>query len=340
MSDRAGVLLIGPAWVGDMIMAQSLVQVLTRGGAPVDMVAPAATASLADRMPGVRRTCLLDAGHGELGWRPRRRLANALRGAAYEQAIVLPNSFKSALVPWLAAIPRRTGWRGEHRYLLLNDIRTLDAERYPRMVDRFVALAAPPHAPPPAEIPSPMLLADRERAARVASRLALDTDRPILALCPGAEYGPAKRWPPRHFARVAVEFAGRGGQVWIFGSRAEAPIGVEIVGALPRHVQASVHDLTGRTTLIDAVDLLSLARQVISNDSGLMHVASALGLPTIALFGSTSPAFTPPLGRDAEVLRLGLPCSPCFERQCPLGHLKCLEDLAPTQVTSRLRMPD
>jgi heptosyltransferase II len=340
VSERARVLLIGPAWVGDMIMAQSLVQVLTRGGAPVDLVAPGATAALGDRLPGVRRTWLLAAGHGELGWRPRRRLAQTLRGVGYEQAIVLPNSFKSALVPWLAAIPQRTGWRGEHRYLLLNDVRTLDAERYPRMVDRFVALGLPPHAALPAQIPSPMLLADRDRAARLASRLALATESPVLALCPGAEYGPAKRWPARHFAQVATEFAARGGQVWIFGARAEVPIGAEIAGALPPHARASVHDLTGRTTLIDAIDLLSLARQVISNDSGLMHVASALGLPTIALFGSTSPAFTPPLGRGAEVVRLGLPCSPCFARRCPLGHLKCLEDLDPMQVTSRLRMPD
>jgi heptosyltransferase II len=205
------------------------------------------------------------------------------------------------------------------------------------MVDRFVALALDPGAPVPAVLPRPRLRADPARARELAHTFGLSADGPVLALCPGAEYGPAKRWPPRHFATVAAEFA-RHGEVWLIGSAAERDVAAEVCAALPAGAVSAVHDLCGRTGLVDATDLLSLAGQVVCNDSGLMHVACALDRPVIAIYGSTSPSFTPPLATEASVLSLDLACSPCFERECPLGHLRCLNELAPAQVLARLKV--
>jgi heptosyltransferase II len=339
MSER--LLLVGPAWIGDMVMAHSLVRMLaeSESGPIIDLVAPPATASLGSRLPGVDRTFRLDAVHGQLAWRSRRNLARKLRGG-YRQAIVLPNSFKSALVPWWARIPIRTGWLGEQRYLLLNDLRRLDEDRYPRMVDRFLALGLPSGAALPEHAPAPRLLADSMRAEALVKDFGLPADRPVLALCPGAEFGPAKRWPARHFAAVAGEYARRGGAVWLIGSLAERCLAADVLQALPAGATQHVHDLTGRTTVLDAIDLLSLAEQVVCNDSGLMHVAVALDRRVVAVYGSTSPRYTPPLDAGAEIVTLSLECSPCFQRECPLGHLRCLNDLGPEQVTERLKMPD
>lgn len=309
-----------------MVMAQSLIQVLHQSGSVVvDLLAPPATASLGERMPGVSETFVLEVGHGQLGWAERRRMANRLRSNAYDRAIVLPNSFKSALVPFWASIPTRSGWTGESRYVVLNDRRRLDRERLPLMVERFVALAGPEDGPVP-DCPAPRLAADEERLQVLRETFGL-TAGSGTALCPGAEFGPAKRWPARHFAEVARAEIARGRQVWLLGSPGDAAVCREIAGAAE-----GVVDLAGRTSLIDAVDIIAGADRVVCNDSGLMHVAAALDRELVALFGSTSPDFTPPLGEHNRVLALDLPCRPCFQRTCPLGHLQCLEDLSPERV--------
>ncbi len=321
-------LIVAPAWVGDMVMAHTLVSLLAeQPEAEVFMVAPPATEPLARRMPGVQGSWVLNVAHGELGLGARRALARTLKASAFDQAIVLPNSFKSALLPYWAGIPKRTGWHGESRYLLLNDRRRLDPERYPLMIERFMALAMPEGAPLPQPYPLPRLKADAERAARLADRLELDTDD-VTALCPGAEFGPAKRWPPKHFATLARAEVARGRKIWLLGSPADAETCAEIAAA----AEEGVVNLAGQTTLVEAVDLLSLSRRVVSNDSGLMHVAAALDKPLVAVFGSTSADFTPPLGERSRVISQPIDCSPCFQRRCPLGHLKCLEDLVPEQV--------
>ena len=332
------ILIVGPAWVGDMVIAHALVRALLAAEpqAAVHVVAPAATAPLCHRMPGVAETVTLPVRHGEFGWGARRRLGRTLRRVRYDRAIVLPNSFKAALVPFFASVPQRTGWRGEWRYGLLNDVRTLDAERFPRMIDRFVALGAPASASEPAEDLAPQLTADPVRAAALVAALRLATDGPILALCPGAEYGPAKRWPAEHYAAVASEHVRRGGIVWLFGTQGDAAACAEIRSAVSGSGQNRIFDLAGRTQLLDALDLLSLAAQVVTNDSGLMHVACALGVPVVAIYGSSSPAFTPPLSVRARVVRDALPCSPCFERSCPLGHTHCLKLLRPERVVAEL----
>jgi lipopolysaccharide heptosyltransferase II len=260
-----------------------------------------------------------------------------LRRARFDRAIVLPNTAKSALVPLFAGIPRRTGWRGEWRYGLLNDLRSLNESRYPRLVDRFVALGRDAGAAMPIDDFAPQLTADPRRADALIESLGLDgSDGAVLALCPGAEYGPAKRWPASHFAAVAEAHLTRGGVVWLFGTRADAAVCAAIVDALAVPCRGRAFDLSGRTSLLDAVDLLSRATQVVTNDSGLMHVACALGRPVVAVYGSSSPDFTPPLSGSARVVRDALPCSPCFERTCPLGHTDCLNRLAPARVVREL----
>lgn len=353
-----GVLVVAPAWVGDMVMAHVLVQILkARQPAPrVGVLAPPATAPLASRMPGVDAVHVLAVGHGEIGLRRRWQQARALRAFAYDQAIVLPNSHKSAWTPWFAGIPLRTGWHGEFRHGVVNDRRLLDAAELPRMVDRFAALgfagvtsaqtlrSALAEAPALAEaagnadaavgipVPRPRLASEPAEQRAVQQRLGLDVAaQPPVVLCPGAEFGPAKRWPVRHFATVAQRCLARGDAVWLLGGGKDQPLTGAIAAAAPGAL-----DLGGRTSLAEAVDLIALARVVVSNDSGLLHVAAALGRSVVGLYGSSSPDFTPPLGEQAVVLAEDLPCRPCFARTCPLGHLRCLEDLSPDRVMALL----
>lgn len=326
------VLVVGPAWIGDMVVAHSLVQAIrSKLDATVDVLAPPWTLPLLERMPGVDRAIGAPFEHGRL--HPRRRLAVArdLRSHRYARAFVLPNSWKSALVPFLAGIPVRTGFVGEMRYGLLNDARRLDESALPMMAQRYLALLGEPGDRPVrrADIPAPSLLASPAALESVLQQRALTLDRPVLALCPGAEFGPAKQWPESHFAQVADHYLDQGYSVWLLGSGKDTDIARE-VDRLAGH---RCRVLAGRTTLPQAVELLSAASLVVSNDSGLMHVAAALDRPLVAVFGSTDPGHTPPLSKRAEIVRRDdLTCSPCFQRVCPLEHLACLRGLEPARV--------
>lgn len=314
LAPRKKVLVVAPAWVGDMVMAHAIVPRLGDGGDEVQFLAPPSTAALASRMPGVQDVHVLCTRHGEFGWRQRRRAARSLAEQRFGRAIVLPNSFKSALTTLWAGIPVRTGFRGEFRYGVLNDVRRLDETRMPRLVDRYAALAD--------VLPSnPRLRADTTALGQLLARHALATDRPVVALCPGAEYGSAKRWPAERFARLATRCVEAGASVWILGTDADRGAAERILAAAP------AVDLTGKTSLLDAVDLLSAAAVAVVNDSGLMHVAAALSVPVVALFGSSSQAFTPPLSARATVVERHLDCRPCFARTCPLRHLECLRGI-------------
>ncbi len=318
-------------------MAQSLFMALKSAdaGACVDVLAPAWSAPLLARMPEVRAALATPFTHGRLHLKERHRLARELRTRGYAQAIILPSSFKAALIPWLARIRRRTGYLGEQRWGLINDIRRLDTGALPMTVQRFVALGAEPHAPPPtrATIAAPALRTDPEGAARACTALGLARDRPVLALCPGAEYGPAKRWPVHYFAEVARVKQSAGWQVWLLGSARDAAVCEAVAGS----AGPGCVNLAGRTSLEQAIDLLSAAALVVSNDSGLMHIAAALDRPLVAVYGSSDPGFTPPLSARARIVWLGLECSPCFQRTCPLDHLNCLNQIAPDEV---LRVAD
>jgi len=323
MPDR--ILVVAPAWVGDSVMAQPLYRRLKQyqPDAHLTVMAPDWTLPLLERMPEVDATLRNPFGHGALKLGARYRLGRSLRGQ-FDQAILLPNSLKSALVPWFARIPLRTGFIGESRYGLLNDARTLNPKALPQMVERFAILAERvPGNPLPRPIPAPRLTIQPEQQQAALSSLGLDTERPIVAFCPGAEYGPAKRWPARHFADLARRLVSQGYAVWLFGSAKDQAE----TQAISRLAGIPLVDLAGRTSLAQAIDLLSLAHMVVTNDSGLMHVAAALERPLVALYGSSSPEFTPPLSDRAEIVSLDLECSPCFERNCPLKHFDCMEQL-------------
>ena len=330
------VLVVGPSWVGDMVMSQSLYRVLrdTRPGVAIDVIAPAWSEPILARMPEVRRALDLPVRHGELAIGRRRRLGRLLRDTGYDQAILLPNSLKSALVPFFARIPRRTGWRGEHRVGLLNDLRRLDPERLPLMVQRFVALGLDAAAPLPVDIPPPRLSVDPQAAHACRERFGLLADRPLLALCPGAEFGGAKRWPEAHYAELARRYQRRGWQVVLFGSENDKPVTAVISEQCDS--DSPCFDLAGRTQLAEAVDLMSLAAAAVSNDSGLMHIAAALALPLVVVYGPTSPGFTPPLDPRARVILNDIDCAPCFERECPLQHHRCMREISADAVAAKL----
>lgn len=333
----AKILVVGPAWIGDMVMAQSLYMDLRRRDpdAVIDVLAPGWSAPVLARMPEVRRVVEMPLGHGQFGLAARYRLGGSLRDEGYERAIVLPRSFKSALVPWFGRIPRRTGFLGEHRYGLLNDIRLLDRERLPLMVQRYLALGAEADAPPRQrnDIPHPRLRIDAGNQRRLLDELGLDAERPMVAFMPAAEYGPAKRWPPEHFAALARALDERGMQIWLLGSDKDREICARIAALA---AGTRIADLAGRTRLEDAIDLIALAEWAVTNDSGLMHVAAATGRRMIAIYGSSSPEYTPPLTGRAEIVWRHLPCSPCFERECPLGHYDCLRLLGAEEVLARM----
>ncbi len=297
-------------------------------GLELHVFAPAWTLPLLARMPEVAKAHLNPFGHGQLRLRERWRVARALHREGFDQVVVLPNSLKAALIPFLAGIPLRTGFTGELRYGLLNDTRELNEQELPTMVERFCILAEEPRHALHRPIPHPSLRSQPTAQQAVAARLGLSLDKPVVAMCPGAEYGPAKRWPPRHFAALAAALDSRGYQVWLFGSAKDQDIGEEI----SRLAQGKALNLCGKTGLDEAIDLMALARLAVCNDSGLMHVAAALHIPLVALYGSSSPDFTPPLSDHAEIVNLNLDCSPCFERTCPYQHMRCLEDMLPERV--------
>lgn len=334
MSDRK-LLVVGPSWVGDMVLAQALYKLLAeRYARPIiDVVAPAWSLPLLERMPEVARGIELAAAHGELALGERLALGRRLASEGYERAIVLPRSFKAALVPFFARVPVRTGFRGEARYGLVNDMRPFDAAILDQTVKRFVALGVERGEPLPATLPSPALDVRPENFAALAERLGLANDVPAVALMPGAEYGPAKRWPIERFAELAARLAADGLGVWVLGSRKERELGDAIERAAPGRVR----NLCGDTRLEDAVDVLAAAAAAVTNDSGLMHVAAAVGTHVVAIYGSSSPDFTPPMTTAKTVVRLGLDCSPCFERHCPLGHLRCLRDIGVDTVLAAAR---
>lgn len=331
MKKKMKILIIGPAWVGDIVMAQTLFRWLKKRhpDLEIDVLAPTWTKPLLDRMPEIHESLSSPFNHGELRFGDRYRLGVSLRERHYEQAIVLSNSYKSALVPYFAKISRRTGWIGEMRYGLLNDVRWLNKRHFPKMVQRFIALGLEKGEPLPIELPYPQLQISPSSVNATLNRLSLSkSDELILALCPGSEFGPSKQWPADYYADIARAKLSEGWRVWLFGSVKDKEITDSIITATEHQAE----NLSGMTELSEAVDLLSLASLVVTNDSGLMHIAAALGRSLIVIYGSTSPEFTPPLSKKAQILRSSLSCSPCFKRTCPYRHHDCMKKLKPEQI--------
>lgn len=318
-----------------MVMAQSLFIDLKKQNPNniIDVLAPEWSVSLIARMPQVSNAISLAVNHGTLDLKLRYQTAVRLRQHNYQQAIITPRSLKSALLPFFAKIPQRTGYRGEYRYGLLNDIRPLDKKLLTQTVQRYVFLgnkdASSKNIP---TIDNPKLEVDPSRVTSLVNNLKLNLDKPIIALLPGAEYGPAKQWPVEYFKEFAKKVSILGFQVWVMGSEKDKTIANKIVdSSCDAHV-----NLCGQTALVDVVDLLSLAKFAITNDSGLMHVACATDVTVIALYGSSSPFYTPPLHEKAIVIYKNLDCSPCFKRQCQFKHLNCLNHISVAEVLEHI----
>ena len=346
------ILIVGPAWVGDMVMAQCLFKLLKQQQPDViiDVLAPAWSLPLLERMPEVSAAIVMPFAHGQLQLRKRYQFAKTLRAKKYDQGIVLPNSFKSALILWWANIPVRTGWRGEMRYFILNDIRILDKKRYPLMIERFMALGLSSKETLSSMLrnnlqdillknyPVPELNISAENQVIALAKHNLPhtiflKENSILALCPGAEFGPAKQWPDEYYATIANAKLKEGWEVWIFGSQKDQVVAKQIMEL----TQQRCVNLAGRTSLEEAIDLLSLTTAVVSNDSGLMHIAAALKKPLVAVYGPTSPAFTPPLYKQAKIVSTKIDCQPCFQRTCPLKHHRCMLELKPELVLTTIK---
>ena len=284
-------------------------------------------------MPEVREVIETPFQHNDLKLPPRWRIGRSLRERRYIEAIVLPNSFKSALIPFFADIPLRVGFVGEMRFGLLNILHKLNERALPLMAERYAQLAEKPGEPVSRPLARPRLSVDIANLLITVNRLGLDRCKPVVAFCPGAEYGPSKRWPAKHFAELARRLAARGDAVWMIGSDGDRTIGEHIA----RESEGAAINLCGKTDLASAIDLMSVADLVVSNDSGLMHVAAALAKPLVALYGSSSPEHTPPLVGSARIVRIeGLACSPCYKRECPLGHFRCMNELTPERVLAEI----
>ncbi|HIV14918.1 MAG TPA: lipopolysaccharide heptosyltransferase II [Candidatus Avisuccinivibrio pullicola] len=331
-------LLISPSWLGDLIMAQSLFKVLKQQDpeGSLTVYAPKYLLPLLERMREVDDTITNPFAHGEFNLTARWADGRRLRQYGFDRVFVLPNSLKSALPAWFAGIPERIGFKGESRYLLLNRMRK-DKDAFPRMVERYVALAYPevksaPDLPsfdyPSLEVkaPSPELL----------ERLGLDLSRPLLTLGCGANYGPAKLWPPEYFAKVCEFFIRRGGAVLGSGTKKDTPTVHAIMTYLPEDVLPYFHDISGKTSLTEALDLTGASAMAVCNDSGMMHTVAAAGLPQVCIFGSTSTGYTPPLSDKAICLESDEPCHPCFERTCRFGTYACLKKLTPEMVIAQM----
>lgn len=327
------VLIVGPSWVGDMVMAHALFQSVYSNFFPppeIHVVAPPWSKPVLARMPEVSHAIELPAEHGKLAFTTRLQLGRRLRPESYTQAIILPRSLKSALVPFFARVPIRTGFLGECRFGLLNDIRPFDKGVLDQTVKRFFALGVGIDDKGHEPIPRPRLKVSNENLERLKKKFGLNGEIAV-ALMPGAAFGPAKQWPLKYYADLASRLAAAGVNVWVLGSNKERALGIELT-RLANH--GRVRNFCGKTSLGDAIDLLGAAVVAVGNDSGLMHVAAAVDTHIVAIYGSTLPSFAPPLTDAKDIFFLGVGCSPCFQRHCPLGHFRCLRDISVGSVCS------
>ncbi len=296
----------------------------------IDVLAPAWCAPILARMPQIHTSFEMPVGHGEFNLTGRWKIGRKLARNNYTHAYILPNSAKSSLIPFFAGIKHRTGWKGEMRYGLLNDLRP-DKRIFQYMVERYVALASTKQSMLDevnlATCAQPRLNIDLANQKKLRQQLNLTSERPIISLCPGAEFGPSKRWPDQYYAQLANHLIAEGNQVWLFGSQKDQTVTQAIYHNLTKENQTFCFDLAGKTALIDVIDLIACSQTVFCNDSGLMHVAAAAGCKIVAIYGSTSPRYTPPLTDKAVIVQKELECRPCFKRECPLGHMDCLNQL-------------
>jgi heptosyltransferase II len=335
VADDSPILIVPYMWIGDFVRCHTVVRLLRQRfpSRPIDVLTTSMVAPLLDYMPGVRAGIVADLPRKRLAFAEHRALAQRLKARGYAQALIMPRTWKSALAPFLAGIPMRTGFVGELRFGLINDLRR--GERaLPRMIDRCAALAVPASEIPSTPLPVPELRVPATELAAWRARIAPSDDRPgIVALAPGA-VGPAKRWPVAYYAALAGQLARDGHRIWVIGGPGEKELADEIV----RADRANIEDLTG-DDLRNAILALAAANAAVSNDSGLLHVAAALGTPAVGIFGPTSPWHWAPLNPIAAALETAsaLPCRPCHKPVCRLGHHRCMRDLTVDRVVAAAR---
>ena len=332
------VLIISPNWIGDAIMAQPLLQLLKQRypALTIDVLASAWVAPVWQAMQEVNQVHGSTFRHGKLQLKERWKMARFLKTLDYDQAYVLPNTLKFALIPWLAKIPERIGYLGETRYGLLNVIHH-DDKRHPRpMMSFYAALIDKPVADIKGKFESlhPRLCIDAKAVYEVLNKWNLVSGKPVIAFAPGAEFGSAKRWPESHFSSLAAMIIQRYPEVQIIllGSVKDSAVCETIHANIPK-----ILNLAGKTSLKEAIALIAGINVLVTNDSGLMHVASAFDIPVIALYGSTDYRHTPPFSRQSHIMSLNLECAPCQKRECPLGHHDCMNRLMPDQVFDELK---
>jgi heptosyltransferase-2 len=339
------ILIIAPNWIGDAVMSQPLLANLQNmhSQCQIDVLASPWVAPIYRACTEVNQVIEAKLEHKQLQWSLRKQLAKQLEKNVYDACYVLPNSFKSALIPWLANIPLRIGYRGEMRFGLINlALDNPSKLNRPPMVNHYLALNnALEHSikMDTNEVAKPKLNISSAARVSISAKLkaAAVNEASIYTLCPGAEYGVTKRWPTEHFANLAQQLIHNepDAHVILLGSKADHALANSIQGQashLPK-----IHNWCGNTSLDEAIAIIGMSKVLVSNDSGLMHIGAALKVPQVAIFGSSDPHHTPPLSNQAKVLWLNLPCSPCHKRECPLGHLKCLKDILPETVLSTIQ---
>ena len=314
-----------------MVMAQALYKALLvdSTSAEIHVVAPAWSRPLLTRMPEIKNVIDLDIAHGELGLGRRIKLGRQLQQEAYSQALVLPRSFKSALVPWLARIPHRIGDKGEFRYGLLTNLFPSNKDKLvPNVCNYLRYIGINVDIAQVKKEFAPRLRVETENQQSILQQYELTSDAPLIACMVGAEYGPSKQWPAQHFATLIDLLCEQGLQVCLLGSAKDQMMSCEIEGL----VSSSIVNLCGKTSLTDVIDVLAACRVAVTNDSGLMHIAAAVNVPVVAMYGGTTPAYTPPLHKRAKTFYVKLECSPCWQRTCQFDHYRCLKDILPQDV--------
>ena len=332
------ILVVGPSWVGDSVMAQTLYKRIKKElpSSQIDVMSPHWSLSLLERMPEVCKKIVSPFSHGETKLLERYRLGQGLKKENYDRAIVLTNSLKSSLIPYFARIGVRTGWLGEFRYGLINDIRSSKKLKKSLMIEKFAALSLYEENYSIENLTFPELEIDFANQRKFLEEFSIDYSKNTMAICPGAEFGPSKRWPAEYYAEIAKFYVNEGWNVLCIGSKNDEDIGIEIGSLNNLGCNESFINLIGKTSLQDAIDILAFTEKVVTNDSGLMHIAAAVKTPLVALYGPSSPEYTPPLISKKKILRKTQGYEKVRYGSNEKGYHQSLLDIKPEEVLDAL----